>query len=66
VDTAALAAATWRKSSWSSYNGNCVEVAGLGDRLIGVRDTKDAGSGPVLVFDEPSWRLFLDGVKNGG
>jgi hypothetical protein len=58
--------ATWRKSSWSSYNGNCVEVAEFGGRLIGVRDTKDAGSGPVLVFDAAAWRLFLDGVKNGG
>lgn len=58
--------ATWRKSSWSSYNGNCVEVAELGGLLIGVRDTKDAGVGPVLVFGHAAWRSFLDGVKNGG
>ena len=55
----------WRKSSWSSYNGNCVEVAELGSRLIGVRDTKDTGSGPVLIFGRAAWRSFLEGLKNG-
>jgi uncharacterized protein DUF397 len=62
---AEFAQAPWRKSSWSAYNGNCVEVADLGDRLIGVRDTKDVGFGPVLVFGNAAWRSFLDGVKNG-
>jgi hypothetical protein len=60
-----LTQAHWYKSSWSSYNGNCVEIAELGGRRIGVRDTKDAGSGPVLIFGETAWRSFLDGVKNG-
>ena len=41
-----LSAAIWRKSSWSAYNGNCVEVAGLDGALIAVRDSKDAGRGP--------------------
>jgi hypothetical protein len=61
-----LTHACWRKSSWSSYNGNCVEVAELTGQLIGVRDTKDAGVGPVLVFGHAAWRSFLHGVKNGG
>ena len=60
-----VARATWRKSSWSTYNGNCVEVAKLRSDLIGVRDTKDAGAGPVLLFSGTAWRSFVDRVKNG-
>jgi Domain of unknown function (DUF397) len=54
---------TWRKSSWSSMNGNCVEVAELRDEMIGVRDTKDGGAGPVLLFEQTAWRSFIDGLK---
>ena len=60
-----VARATWRKSSWSTYNGNCVEVAELSGDLIGVRDTKDAGAGPVLLFSGAAWRSFVTRVKNG-
>ena len=60
-----VARATWRKSSWSTYNGNCVEVAELRGGLIGVRDTKDAGAGPVLLFSSTAWRSFVTSVKNG-
>jgi hypothetical protein len=55
----------WRKSSYSGCNGNCVEVAELRPDLIGVRDTKDAGCGPVLVFEAAAWKSFLKSVKNG-
>jgi hypothetical protein len=66
LSTSELARAEWRKSSWSSFNGNCVEVAELsGGQLIGVRDTKDVGRGPVLIFKEDAWRSFLAGVKKG-
>ena len=59
-----VAQAAWRKSSWSTYNGNCVEVAELRSDLIGVRDTKDAGAGPVLLFSGAVWRSFVARVKN--
>ena len=54
---------TWRKSSWSAVNGNCVEVADLPSGLIAVRDSKDAACGPVLAFEAASWRSFIDRVK---
>lgn len=59
----AMGKGDWRKSSWSAFNGNCVEVAQLGEDRVGVRDTKDSGEGPVLVFGGDSWRAFLNDVK---
>ena len=64
--TAAFAQAAWHKSSWSSYNGNCVAVARLRGELVGVRDTKEEGFEKVLVFDGAAWRSFIDSVKIGG
>ncbi|GAA1815232.1 DUF397 domain-containing protein [Planosporangium flavigriseum] len=55
--------ATWRKSSRSGGQGNCVEVAGT-PTAVGVRDSKDP-SGPVLVFTPAAWRAFLNEVKSG-
>lgn len=53
----------WRKSTWSAMNGNCVEFAELNGGLVGVRDTKDHGQGPVLVFGSSVWRSFINGLK---
>ncbi len=47
---------TWRTSSYSGQ-GNCVELADQGGRVL-VRDTKQAGTGPVLAFSAPAWRRF--------
>jgi hypothetical protein len=56
-------AAPWRKSI-NSDSGGCVEVARIGD-LIGVRDTKAHGVGPVLEFNLHEWSAFLTGVRQG-
>jgi len=53
----------WRTSSFSgSQGGNCVEVVAHGRRML-VRDTKQAGAGPVLRFSAEAWHRFADQVK---
>jgi hypothetical protein len=61
---AAEPAGTWIKSSFSSYTGNCVEVAGLVGNTILVRDSKNP-SGGALSFTPAEWDAFIDGVRNG-
>jgi Domain of unknown function (DUF397) len=65
VTPAQVRGASWRKSSFSNYNGSCVEAGRLQPGLIGVRDTKDNGSGPVLIFTDREWSAFVLGAKGG-
>jgi hypothetical protein len=51
----------WRKSSYSSAQGNCIEVTGDDGRVL-VRDTNDC-SGPVLRFTADAWVRFAKQVK---
>jgi hypothetical protein len=58
----ALATARWVKSSYSGpTGGNCVEVAGLGDGLVAVRDSRRT-TGPALVFPVRAWCAFIGQV----
>lgn len=54
----------WVKSSLSFANGNCVEVASLPGRTIGLRNSRDP-EGPVLRFTPDEWHAFLGGARNG-
>ena len=56
--------ATWRKSSRSDTNGACVEARYL-DGRVEVRDTKDGGRGPILVFTAAGWDAFIAGAHAG-
>jgi hypothetical protein len=56
--------ACWRKSSYSHANGDCVEVTAV-LQAVGVRDSKQHGSGPVLEFRLAAWRAFIVGAKLG-
>jgi uncharacterized protein DUF397 len=54
----------WRTSSASGNNGQCVEVSGVSDGDVLVRDSKDS-DGPVLRFTPDEWRAFLVGARLG-
>jgi hypothetical protein len=60
-----LADARWFKSSRSNGQSSCVEVAFLDGSRVAVRDTKDRGTGPVLVFTAAEWDAFVGGAADG-
>jgi hypothetical protein len=53
---------SWRKSSFSMSNGDCVEIAVLADAHVGVRDSK-AAAGPHLRFRSDVWAAFLGDIR---
>jgi Domain of unknown function (DUF397) len=55
---------TWRKSSYSSAQGNCVEVCWSEPDAVAVRDSKDQ-AGPELAVGDRAWSAFVRGVKQG-
>jgi len=54
---------TWRTSSFSGNQGNCVEARFDGE-MVHLRDTKDR-SKPEHVFTIAEWKAFVAGVKAG-
>ena len=59
-----LSGAIWRKSSYSSGGGQCVEVTDGFTDAVPVRDSKDP-SGPALVFPAEPWQAFVTATATG-
>ncbi|GAB7188727.1 DUF397 domain-containing protein [Kitasatospora sp. Ki12] len=55
---------TWRKSTYSSDGGQCVEVAPGLPNVMPVRDSKDP-DGPALLFSADAWQSFVTAVRAG-
>jgi hypothetical protein len=56
--------ARWYKSSFSSANGPCVEVATNLPGIVPVWDSKDP-AGPHLILTTGEWQAFVNGVHRG-
>ncbi|MFE2966746.1 DUF397 domain-containing protein [Streptomyces sp. NPDC059340] len=52
----------WRKSSYSTNGGDCVEVGEGITRVVPVRDSKDP-HGSALVFMPSAWSSFVSAVQ---
>ncbi len=64
VPPAALADATYQKSSRSTGTGNCVGVAAFPGGHRAVRDSKHP-TGPALTFTAAEWTAFTTGIRAG-
>lgn len=55
---------TWRKSSHSEADGNCLEVAHSAKGTINVRDSKQGNGDPVLEFSPREWATFMQTIRS--
>jgi hypothetical protein len=63
MDQADGCATRWRTSSFSGGGNQCVEVAGLLNGGVGVRDSKNRGAGMIRV-SAAAWTTFMASIKD--
>jgi hypothetical protein len=59
-----LGGVTWQKSSHSNSQGTCVELAGLPDGQIALRNSRHP-DGPALIYTPAEIDAFIRGAKDG-
>lgn len=57
--------ALWRKSARCGANAGCVETTRLSTEHIGVRDSKNVTTSPVLSFTPAEWTSFVQDIRQG-
>ena len=55
---------TWRKSQHSNPSGNCVELAGLADGTVAIRNSRHP-AGPALLCAPAEFSAFLAAARDG-
>ncbi len=64
MSTTDPSSATWRKSTRSNGQANCVEVADLHGGHRAVRDSKNP-TGPALLITPTQWTTFTTALRTG-
>ena len=54
--------AAWRKSTYSTAQGSCVEAGSVPGRIL-IRDTTQHGIGPVMSISPKTWRRFTASIR---
>jgi Domain of unknown function (DUF397) len=59
-----LTGISWQKSRRSNSQGACVELGGLADGGIAIRNSRYP-DGPALLYTRAEIRALIEGVKEG-
>ncbi|MCB5183044.1 DUF397 domain-containing protein [Streptomyces antimicrobicus] len=62
VRASEIPGAVWVKAQASVGAGECVEVAGLPEGEVAIRNSRHP-EGPALIFTKAEMRAFLEGAK---
>lgn len=63
IQADSITGARWIKSSASNPNGECVEIARVGDEFA-MRNSRDP-QGPALVYTRAEIAAFVEGARRG-